>query len=233
MLPQGVRASYAVECARRDRVLTTLLDVSETTTMTSVVHIADAASTPNLADHMRRLSLSSNASSFSIISAGSSVRSLQSLDSNGSIAGGVVLSQSPEHTKTEPRKSRIRQRTATAGSSTGSDHTTQDDPNTTNLSSHITEPTPSAQNCSPFWLQFDGFEPAPTATFKDEFARLAKHQGWGANVKRKRQVEALTAEVAFHCGTCLTKLHRWQELCEEMGVEEVPTSITQCKKVSA
>lgn len=98
---------------------------------------------------------------------------------------------------------------------------------------HIADPKLSIPTTTgaPFWYQFKGFEPQPAATFKDEFARLAQQQKWGKKTKKKRRAEALTSEITFHHGTSLHKLDRWRELCEEMGVEEVPNSITKCKQV--
>jgi hypothetical protein len=85
---------------------------------------------------------------------------------------------------------------------------------------------------SHFWSQFSGFVPQPKASFKSEFKRLAKSSGWNANIKKQRQIEGLKAEFNFHYGTCMTKLGHWQQLCKDVGVKEVPESITKCKKVS-
>ncbi|KAL6711227.1 hypothetical protein ACN47E_005758 [Coniothyrium glycines] len=184
-----------------------------------------------LMDSMRRLSLSSDASSYSFISEGSTSLSVVSLDTNGSVVGGVVLAKSPKssisRTKTKKKQThpRIIRTDGISGSviATGDDHEEK---------AHPPESSTSAERpeCSPFWKQFPGFTPVPTATFKDEFARLAKHQGWSTKMKRAEQNVALTAEIRYHYGTCLTKLDRWQELCEETGIENIPTSITKCKK---
>lgn len=188
------------------------------------------AAASDLVDRMRRLSVTSNASSFSVVSAASSGLSVHSLNSNGSITGGIQVAQAPEQSivlvkqEQKGRRAASTQVLSTAG---GVDvATTPGD----ELNSGHTKPTPTATAC-PFWYQFDDFEPSPTAKFKDEFARLAKSQAWGTSQKRKREVAALRAEVAFHHGTCAHKLDRWQELCEEMGVDTTLTSISQCRKV--
>jgi hypothetical protein len=85
---------------------------------------------------------------------------------------------------------------------------------------------------SHFWSQFSGFVPQPKASFKSEFNRLAKSSGWNAKIKKQRQIEGLKVEFDFHYGTCMTKLDHWQQLCKDVGVKEVPESITKCKKVS-
>lgn len=89
----------------------------------------------------------------------------------------------------------------------------------------------SSQVC-PFWLKFPGFTPNPTAPLLDEIDRLANQQGWSAKTRRKRQAEAVAAEVAFHCDGS-SGLERWQKLCKEVGIDKNLKSITQCKKVRA
>lgn len=36
----------------------------------------------------------------------------------------------------------------------------------------------------------------------------------------------------LNSGTCMTRLDHWQELCKDVGIENVPESITQCRIVS-
>jgi hypothetical protein len=85
---------------------------------------------------------------------------------------------------------------------------------------------------SSFWYRYPGFEPDPRAPFKLELGRLCKHVGARTKKEKKDlQTEALTAEIKFHYGSSMSRLDRWQELCEEVGIEKIPTSITQCQKV--
>ena len=187
-------------------------------------------SSTDLVGRMDRLSIKSDGSEFSIISDAPSVRSL---DSNGSTAGGIVVCQDPGHVKHHKKEHDLLH---TCDGSTGISVLEISLPDRTRAlesKPYPTKPRSSPGKVSPFWHQFPKFIPDPSATFKDEFARLAKEQTWGTKVKRKYQIEALNAEVAFHYGTCLHKLDRWQELCEEVGIENVPTSITQCKKASS
>ena len=194
-------------------VLTICTDAIKNTTKTTPGGSPTHTPASDLVDRMRRLSVGSNASSYSIISAGPSV---QSLDSIESITGGVAVLGLANSIHADPHVSRS---TAVIASAP--------------VPSNIPKDTSTTPKASPFWYQFPGFVPTPTATFKDEFARLAKEQGWGTKTKRKYQTSALTAEVAFYYGTCMQKLARWQELCEEVGIKNIPTSITKCKKVSS
>ncbi|KAF1836204.1 hypothetical protein BDW02DRAFT_567253 [Decorospora gaudefroyi] len=93
----------------------------------------------------------------------------------------------------------------------------------------VYDPEPKA---TPDWYTFDGFVPSPTASFKSEFERLARHERWeGGRLKRHHMIELLKAEIFFHWDMRAQKLYHWQELCEELGIEKIPTTMTQCKKV--
>jgi hypothetical protein len=86
---------------------------------------------------------------------------------------------------------------------------------------------------SEFWLQFPDFNPNPKAAFLEEFAKLAKQQGWSRTEKCNQRVAAYSAEISFHWNG-FTELDSWQALCVEVGVAAgdcVPSSITKCKKV--
>ncbi|KAF3048737.1 hypothetical protein E8E11_002500 [Didymella keratinophila] len=173
-------------------------------------------------------SVASAESDYSVINGPSSV---QSLDTNGSIAGGVLLDlmkASVEPAQNEaPVSSSENQLSealdglnlSAADSTTGAHSSATDDPQT----------PPKA---SGFWYQYPGFEPNPRVPFKHEFGRLCKHVGAQSKKEKKNlQTEALTAEIKHHYGANLSRLDRWQELCEEVGIEKIPTSIAQCQKV--
>ncbi|KZM27874.1 uncharacterized protein EKO05_0004896 [Ascochyta rabiei] len=197
---------------------------------------ATSAATLDLAGRSRRrLSSSSDNSAvsvdsnFSLISAAPSV---QSLDTNGSIMGGVILglesvtvenmrNVSCPATDTEPQHSKASAKLthSVEGTTSASQSGTTDD----------AQPLPDG---SPFWYQYPGFEPDPRASFKDELGRLCKHVGAKTKGEKKTlQAKALTAEIEYHYGASMSRLDRWQELCEEVGIEKIPTSITQCQKV--
>lgn len=91
----------------------------------------------------------------------------------------------------------------------------------------------STPKASDFWYKHGDFEPNPRASFRHEFDRLCKHIGaLSKKGKKNLQTEALNADFKHHYGAHLSRLDRWQELCAEVGIEEIPTSITQCQKVT-
>ncbi|KAF1920995.1 hypothetical protein BDU57DRAFT_534707 [Ampelomyces quisqualis] len=188
----------------------------------------------DLVDRMRRLSVGSTASSFSIVSDAPSVLSL---DTNGSVNGGVpvdppslqVLEICLEALTAADRTSDPRQHETDAVE-------TADpipDVKNTHQSLEAHELISSTPDVNAYWLQFPGFIPNPTATFTNELERLAKHENWTNKKKRKQQVKALSTEIAHHYGTHMNKLDRWQQLCEDVGIDVVPTSIRQCRKTVA
>lgn len=78
----------------------------------------------------------------------------------------------------------------------------------------------------------DGFVSNPNASFKNEFSRLAKDMGWSDNTLEygHHQLLAYQAEFNANYGSS-DKLQGWQDLCRDVGIAPVPTSIKQCKKV--
>jgi hypothetical protein len=220
----------------------TMIDTMNTDVET-LTTMATETTESDLVNRMRRLSAGSTESSFSVISDNPSVRSL---DTNGSVAGGIsveppsikVLEICLEALTDADRvtKSIIEHEDATntTENTPNITDTAESTPNTTGQSEESN--TSCLRTCtpepSPYWLDFPGFVPAPTATFKDELARLAEHEKWSNKTKQKQLVKALSAEIAHHYGTCKDKLDRWQQLCEDVGTDVVPTSITQCRKVS-
>lgn len=182
----------------------------------------------------RRLS---NSSENSVASTGSDwtrvsgAPSIQSLDTNGSILGGIVLDlhNAPlnDARNEAPATTSETQLTKTLGSLTiiaadlaaGANSGTPDDPKST-------------PKVSDFWYKYSGFDPNPRASFKHEFDRLCKHIGALSKKERKNlQQEALHSEIKHYYGAHLSRLDRWQELCAEVGIEKIPNSITQCQKV--
>jgi hypothetical protein len=176
----------------------------------------------DLVDQMRRLSVGSDRSAFSFISEAPTVRSL---DTDGSVDGGInVVSATPATHEAGMNTLVIRERAADPVIANSEDEAT--------AAQNISSTDSPTSTVSPFWYQFAGFVPNASATFRSEFKRLGDNQAWSTETKRERKPEALTAEIAFHYGTSMTKLDRWQELCEDVGLEDIPTSITQCKKAS-
>jgi hypothetical protein len=210
-----------------------MTNINDTEELATTVDMATQSTEPDLVDRMRRLSVGSSGSSFSLISDAPSVRSL---DSNGSVNGGVSI----ESPSIEVLETCLEALTVAADTLDPPTHDRKASIDTAGSETEAKEPTSSSRPCTPttpppsvcpYWQQFPGFVPEPTATFKDELARLAEHENWSNNAKRKQQVKALTAEIAHHYGTHMNKLDRWQQLCEDVGIDVIPTSIKQCKKV--
>lgn len=184
----------------------------------------------------RRLSNSSDNSVASVDSDYSVIygpSSVQSLDTNGSVFGGVLLDI--KNASLEPAQNEIAAATSETQLSDALDNLTVSAavPMTGGPSS-VPDDSQSVPRASDFWYQYPGFEPNPIAPFKHEFWRLCRHVGaQSKNEKKNLQTEALTAEIKHHYGANLSRLDRWQELCEEVGIEKIPTSITQCQKVIA
>jgi hypothetical protein len=174
----------------------------------------------DLVDQMRRLSVGSDRSAFSFISEAPTVRSL---DTDGSLDGGIsVASVTVGALEAGTTTLVIRERAANPVIASSENEAT--------AARNILSTDPPIPTVSPFWYQFPGFIPNASTTFRNEFKRLGDNQAWSTETKRQRKPEALTAEIAFHYGTNMTKLDRWQELCEDVGLEDIPTTITQCRK---
>ncbi|KAI8937147.1 hypothetical protein NX059_006361 [Plenodomus lindquistii] len=203
----------------------------ETATATSdTMEDKESTPAPDLVDRMRRLSVSSHTSSFSIVSVASSCPSVQSLDSRGSIVGGVKVASSSEfNSNVVAEEEEARQQDPPIVTPSPRSPAPKLNVEAATGDKDKAESKPTAAAACPFWYSFGNFKPSPTAKFKDEFNRLAQHQKWSKTQRRKFQLSALRAEIAFHNGTCIQKLAKWQNLCEEMGVEKGLPSIKQCK----
>lgn len=86
---------------------------------------------------------------------------------------------------------------------------------------------------STYWATYaPAFTYNPQAGFVSELTRLARQMDWDRESARYRTERTLCFQlellVAFGDGSDLEK---WQRLCEEVGIEEIPTSITGCRKV--
>jgi hypothetical protein len=83
---------------------------------------------------------------------------------------------------------------------------------------------------------FDGFadfDRDPTASIASEFGRLAIQNDWkkGSKKYRKQRAELIEYEFGVHFGSNLHSLEDWEALCKAVGITDIPSSITQCKKV--
>lgn len=80
--------------------------------------------------------------------------------------------------------------------------------------------------------KFPTFTPDPTTSLAAEFKRLAVHQQWKTKSTKYKKERVKFMEQAFkdQYGADESKLEAWQALCEDLGFDDVPESITKCKK---
>lgn len=93
---------------------------------------------------------------------------------------------------------------------------------------------PSA-TASSYFLGFSDFVPHPSTSIEQEFARLASSRQWSSGSKRYKQERRkfLLSEYDHHVGYIQTAndVSQWQDLCRELGIDNPPQSIKDCKKV--
>jgi hypothetical protein len=86
---------------------------------------------------------------------------------------------------------------------------------------------------TPEWFsRFDELTYNSNAGIRLNFNRLAIARQWGTRLRMSRWIECQSTVFDSLYGTDATKLERWQELCGEVHVDEIPGSINGCKKVS-
>jgi hypothetical protein len=201
----------------------------------------------DLEESMRRLSVGSDESDFSLVSRTSradsfgSVRSLDSVQSGNSVILTKPRSRgdsTDSWNSQDPGNSVLSLDTVKSLDSlvggvniceTSKSVDTDTDTNTASQEDDEDEQT----ECNPIWYGYGNFVPEPSAPFRTEFERLARYKGWGAGeIKRYHLIDLLGAEVEFHFGDGEEKLCDFQDLCEDLGIENIPSTLTQCRKVS-
>lgn len=77
------------------------------------------------------------------------------------------------------------------------------------------------------------FDYEPTAPLLDEFRRLALNRGWKDQdqVYRTERQKCLGSAFDQYFGKGSRNLEGWQDLCRDVAIEPVPSSITKCRKV--
>ncbi|KAG9192029.1 hypothetical protein G6011_10763 [Alternaria panax] len=187
---------------------------SITTDSTLDADPATQTGTLNLVDHMRTLSVGSDASSFSVISRTSradsfdSVRSLNSIQSRE--VGDLRLSDGPRSPSitnswesTDSRNTVLSLNTVNSlGELSGGVEIPKYNSNTT--TDTVVNGVDSSLDISgqdavenPAWNDFTDFVHRPNAPFKEEFERLALIKGWNRRIKRQNLVALLRTEVEF------------------------------------
>jgi hypothetical protein len=88
---------------------------------------------------------------------------------------------------------------------------------------------------NPYLQAFPEFTPDPRASVVTEFERLAGIKRWRPSTKkyRSQRRQYLLSEYDLNLGNLdkENKLEDFQELCRKLGIKNVPTSMTKCKKV--
>ena len=89
---------------------------------------------------------------------------------------------------------------------------------------------------STYFARFPNFDPDPIAELLTEFARLATARRWkeGSKRYRKERRACLLSEYDQHVGglDLPGKLQQLQALVFELGIQNRPDTIKQCKLVS-
>ncbi|EFY94683.1 hypothetical protein X797_010620 [Metarhizium robertsii] len=86
-----------------------------------------------------------------------------------------------------------------------------------------------------FFAAYPDFDYEPTNEVWSEYRRLVKHYGWKTKSQKEKEANAafriaLVEQFGSIYGTDENKLEALQRLCEKLGIDPIPTSITACKK---
>jgi len=104
--------------------------------------------------------------------------------------------------------------------------------NTANNSEHYDGANPR------YFDEFKGFKPNNHASVQNEFKRLAKHHGWNNKTKKakdfyyEQKIDCYRSELHHFSNPDQPYLRLLQSLCLDFQIAPIPSSITQCKKVS-
>jgi hypothetical protein len=91
---------------------------------------------------------------------------------------------------------------------------------------------------SSYWDSFPDFDHNPHASIQDEFQRLAKQEGWKGKGKQKKEtrreewIKCFNSEFETHYGKDASSLAGWQSLCSEVGLDVIPDTVQECRRVS-
>ncbi|KIM22432.1 hypothetical protein M408DRAFT_332933 [Serendipita vermifera MAFF 305830] len=88
---------------------------------------------------------------------------------------------------------------------------------------------------SSYWNQYPEFHHDGSAPIKKEFRRLAQLKGWVGNDPKKRELfrkewgKCFRSEFSMYYGHDASSLAGWQSLCKEVGLDNIPKSVEECK----
>jgi hypothetical protein len=223
-------------------------DRSATTDATVNESATAKGSALDLTDRVRSLSIGSDASSFSVISRTSTANSFDSVRSLNSDQSHEeeVFSASPQpqshadtsdsidlqHSVLSLNTVKSLEELSGGVEITDGDRSILED-TATEDSDLESEGFSGESHENPAWDEFTNFVHRPSASFKSEFERLARIKGWTGRAKRQHLVELLSTEVEFFWDIEDTdKLEHYQFLCQEMGIKQIPLTVTQARNVS-
>ena len=81
-----------------------------------------------------------------------------------------------------------------------------------------------------YFDHFPDFRPNQKASLRKEVKRLGRREGWNSRRIREETARACADEFHHFFGK-EDKLAVWQLICSDLTTENIPSSITQCKKV--
>lgn len=87
-----------------------------------------------------------------------------------------------------------------------------------------------------FWARFQGFTPDPNSSLITNFNLLSTAQNWAPAGRARSRAHrrfrsAMIDEFNATYGTDNNDLESWKNLCRVVGIDPVPETITQCRKV--
>ena len=87
-----------------------------------------------------------------------------------------------------------------------------------------------------YFARYPDFDFREEAPFLKEFRRLANAKGWQPNsARRNEEREALRDAMVLQFNVMYGKdendLRAWQAMCDALGVDPIPDSISSCRKV--
>ncbi|KAG8725502.1 hypothetical protein FRC12_001369 [Ceratobasidium sp. 428] len=92
-----------------------------------------------------------------------------------------------------------------------------------------------AQHFVAFFAQFEDFSYDPSQSVAGEFKRLQKTTEWKKGINRGEALVnyklALVLQFNETYGTNQNDLASWQNLCRALGVDDVPDTLSACKKI--
>ena len=94
---------------------------------------------------------------------------------------------------------------------------------------------PSVNHIHEYFARYPDFDYQQTEPFLREFQRLTRLKQWrGPRLEEEREALRSAMVLQFNAmyGKDAKDLRAWKALCDALGVDPIPDSITKCRKVS-